>query len=752
MSILHAIRIESLGDPTATASGSSDALAKCWRIPFDARPAFDTDGLYDVEPLLVSLPDELYFEVDFRTGTASTGSLVVQMIYRETWAQRLLRGDWTRVAQLSTAITTTSATTVVLDTSGLEGTTIWLGRECILLGTESGAGPYTYSGCSRGVLGTLARKHGVDPEDDVECFNAAHGPYLQGRRVELIEVDTAASNYGGEVVKWAGVLEDITQPNTETIEIRANSLSSVFKETMLFDGVYRAERISGLGVYQARPSSNDDTRPTEPLANNGNVGLFALGDRGVYRVPTQGATNTQILFNSPDVRPYMGSPPLSEVVENYYLTDETAGAPDWPDEIHEVFATRSGTPGDSASPGDNNLPLSSNPFKLILQLLTTTESGGNGDYDLQHKGLGAGIPSAWIDVAGIEALAETIGAYVDMTGFILPPKGEPMRAYAFLQDEVLSPLGCVLTQDATQIRVVPFLGSLGLDSATTLSVSNLRDDKYQSEYRPLDGKPVDLVDVELNTPWGKAPRTRTYKSTWISNRTPRRHRSTHKVKAGGVRDEGRVSMLVFRFLSRYSRPESTRDVHGTTGVDLWPGDLVEMTHPVYTGVDGTQGLSSTPAQVIGRRYSLREGASHYTLIRGIEGRVVSPSAEAASWSDPTLTVDANAYTSTGNPRYATDADAFADVLSQTGLSNVSVVILDSDLSARGTATMTAAGSNTLTLSSATVTPVEDDVIMLAPYTTHESAGDDAVWTYYAFQADANDLLGADNDAPHTWTY
>lgn len=79
------------------------------------------------------------------------------------------------------------------------------------------------------------------------------------------------------------------------------------------------------------------------------------------------------------------------------------------------------------------------------------------------------------------------------------------------------------------------------------------------------------------------------------------------------------------------------------------------------------------------------------------------------------------------------------------------LILDSDLSVRGTVRVIAAGTNTLTLNSPTISPVAGDVIALAAYDSWgTSAERDYLHARYAYLADAADTVGSAGDDPYEW--
>ena len=140
-----ALRIEGVG----TAAGQ-------YRFSTCAAPAWDSDALY--LPTLISWPDEIGVEVDFLTGQARQTSGRFRL--RQTTTLRAALYDVSPVVVgLADSAVGQSSTTILTDTTTLAGTVAHWGREAILLGTHAGSG--TYTGCTRGYLGTQATMAGI---------------------------------------------------------------------------------------------------------------------------------------------------------------------------------------------------------------------------------------------------------------------------------------------------------------------------------------------------------------------------------------------------------------------------------------------------------------------------------------------------------------------------------------------------------------------------------------------------------------
>lgn len=119
---------------------------------------------------------------------------------------------------LSTALAW-SATTVVLTTSTFAtNAVVWVGgRECIRLGTRSGAGPYTYTDCIRGYLGTPRGRYGPYATTDGTTTWAAGtvalsvNKFIHDRRVRLYQhVPGYATDTGSCRLLYSGRVRDLT--------------------------------------------------------------------------------------------------------------------------------------------------------------------------------------------------------------------------------------------------------------------------------------------------------------------------------------------------------------------------------------------------------------------------------------------------------------------------------------------------------------------------------------------------------------
>jgi hypothetical protein len=169
---LHAIKVEGLGDVSA-----STATDKRYRICY-GRGLMDDVASYDPDGLLLDgllmWPSELSADVDFRDGRSTLSSQSFALRATDTTRGLFYRLRHSVSARLIAAMTA-SQTTIDVDTASLDGA-YTLERERIVIDGSSQStitGGYRYD-VTRAALSTLALAHGVDTTDDIEIFQTLH--------------------------------------------------------------------------------------------------------------------------------------------------------------------------------------------------------------------------------------------------------------------------------------------------------------------------------------------------------------------------------------------------------------------------------------------------------------------------------------------------------------------------------------------------------------------------------------------------
>jgi hypothetical protein len=245
----------------------------------------------------------------------------------------------------------------------------------------------------------------------------------------------------------------------------------------------------------------------------------------------------------------------------------------------------------------------------------------------------------------------------------------------------------------------------------------------------------------------------TFSDVFTRERSAAGTATSMEIDARGVEDEAAARALALYHITRWRQRIPVLRVETTRGLDVWPGDEVRVTLPALPGRDGARGWEDEACVVSAREVDLATGVHRYDLwwtgaIYNRTGRI-GPAARVVSYSAPTLTVEANVFCPAGYDP-GTDAEAWAELLAASG-TILRCLILDSDLSVRGTVRVIGAGTNTLTLNSASTSSVAGDVIVLAAYDSWGTSTErEYLHARYAYLADAADTVGSAGDDPYEW--
>ena len=414
-----------------------------------------------------------------------------------------------------------------------------------------------------------------------------------------------------------------------------------------------------------------------------------------------------------------------------------------------------------------------------------------GDVLLQYSGdappiYGMALPSAWVDSDSIAALnlivPGTLSNCMQPGKFLMPPMSEE-SAIEGVAREFLAPLFLSLTTGTNgKVRVVDWAASqvpgttYGIANAVTTDWQMTTNERVSLPMvwfeRGVTTHRVDRSTVTVARQTYIGPRGQTYSGprddtyvtvteqvvkdyfVVVSETTPfdTLTEAPKAIPVNALVDS--MDVIVARaqaVVNRYSVGVPTISLSLDSTQDYDVGDLLLVNRgdlPNNTGARAASLLLCiiTEAQ---RNVGLSGAGS-----RNIRALVVSwnngsegwgvwcPCAGVTAWSSPTATVAANLVGVAGP--YGTDAAAFAAMLAHAG-GSLPVEILDSDLSLRGTGTLTARSGNTLTITTA-VAIAADDVIVPADWTSQGAGVQAEPW---AFGADAGGVLGT-SDPPKTY--
>jgi hypothetical protein len=667
---LHAIKIEGLGDVTASATDKRYRICYA-RAFFDAPATADADGLF-IDGLQM-WPSELSADVDFRDGRATISNQTFTLRADSTTRPLLYRLRHGVVAQLIAAMTY-SQTTIDVDTSGLNGA-VYLERECLVIdgSSESSiAGGFRYD-VTRAALGTTAQAHGADTTDDVEIFQTCNT--LAGRLIQLLRVPLDSTDApADEVVLWSGVIRDINTSDTGlSLTISADGLlalvdaQQIFAErsqgrmiNALLDGQRpRLDRLSASLLIQDKPAAGSG------VVSDPQQALFMLGDdaaiKGTYTLFDQGGSFFARLLA--DSETFAGRP----------LPDDMSVYKDTP--TREVFSTRADSPSnvDSGSIGDNTLPLSSHPGKLILQLLTTTRNdntaGPNGAYDTGINALAGSIPVGLVDVAGILLWGDEIGITLDDVFFF----EDESRALGDVIREILTPLlSALISTPAGKLSIIRLKDSADYGSALSLSQSQVRSASIIHNRNLIDA--IDKVQLSYRVEPGLPPSRISARDTIKYRRQPPGEHSSLSLTLRGTRRRDLATQVIQTIIQRYHDPIPMLFVECLPTAQFELGDVISVTHSLIPDGDGGRGRTGAPMLVISRRevFSGEPGQmGEHIMVYGLldvglihpRAGHIAPSATVAASPAPTatvFTVNVNDFTEVdGSGPFDADVEGFA---------------------------------------------------------------------------------------------
>lgn len=765
MSTIYAIRIAGYGasnsddggdvDPSDIAT-TPDNRTLMWRFASDL-PASDSTGKVYVRALS-RLPNELSWGVNLKSGESVTSNLSFDLDSTSTLMGYFLRSRVGKLAN-ATAAVSASDTTLSVDATLAENSYVWWGQECIYIRSDDGGGDYTVA---RGQLGTVAVGHGVGVADDVEIFQADHGHTLQGRLVELVTIDGSQTGKVQDLenVIWRGVLDSVEWGGTE-IRFACKDLLSIVRDGRVCEDLFRVKRIYGLPGYTDQPGE----------------AYYGPAPGALVRAPYAGTTTAKTVFNCDDLAiicqltRYLDNQNGSTSVHlaisgpaasvGFRRSRAPAEDGDFPDEMWEFFSCTEGAPSNTSTPSTNTLPLSSNPYILMLQLLTTTESGGNGAYDVGIETLGLGIPEDYIDVDAFLAFGGLYGEQLGRTELALAFDGEPVDVWPLFLS-FLRPVNQTILQNREgkisivaqqEIRTVTDIGG-GFD-----------DDDIPLDAPELEGKSQHYpLTSSITGTWhypGQEEATVKVVASQVKGRLPKGYAEYEEMDLQGVADAQTARDLLVQIANQYSRPVGSVRVEAMMDKDLWPGEPLVVTLQDAPAPDGGMGMESELCTVIERSVDLESLSYRYTFLRSggalQRAGAIHLAAEVASWDGTynEATIAANAYIQDPHPQgWGSDYEAWRDTLQNLSLASIRVHILDETLAYKGYGYVDSYFFNGLAFSATpTATPVAGDIIIPAPYDESYGAPDGVLADYYAYQADSQGNIsnGSTDDPGYRWT-
>lgn len=684
----YAIKVVGFGD--ATAATATDKLYRIATGPI----ASDPDGLY-ISGALVGYPKEINLEVALLDALVEGGQATFELGGKRTTFAQVVAGLGRYDDGVNTALgsltddISASDTVVPTTTSGLDGTVIYIGLEAILLGTEIGS-TGSYTACTRGVLRTLAQAHQVS--GDRYIFGHMH--VVPGRVMELIRVPVGGG-YSNEQRLWLGAVQRRQDLTRSGMKIIGRHLLSFLEQVKLCGPErFRAEVVSGTwrsgsAIGKAGgPASADGHLPT--AGTSGSPYFLICIDGKVAHLAKWAEIGDGLVHVS--WGPSIGSLPVLANIDNVDLDEEIpvgTGCWEWftPNtDIQSQIVNR--TTGGASY-------WSRKPIPWLRAILTTTPGGGNGSSDYGARTVGAFLDEDLLDTASWDAAAARFddarisGMNLGFDGKAVP-FGDVVKA-------VLRPLHAGLGQTGDGISIVTYRDAIPYEGADA-TVTQADHVGARSNPAGLDcNDDAGLDDVNV-----KARDYLTGKEVPVESddrirqeRYPYSGASEIEIDASAYSQAPQVAARVATDIAEaYRSPPPILPVKLRAELDLWPGKIVDYTHPDVWDTTGTTvrlGLTNAAMMVVGRKLVLGERDEHYSVqaqlaLTGKGLRRVGHIANAVkvlSYTDPgasasgrhEVVVDRDAFKAEGSDPLSPDSTPFT--------AGQSLSVVDYDLARKG---------------------------------------------------------------------
>lgn len=752
-SYILAIMIEGIGQAIST-----DRQTRFSTSDYDG----DADAAYlDV---LSDWPEAIDADVDFRRGSASVGGQTFQLLADDEVVRLFIRMQPPAfIATLASEIPDSTDPDITVNlasgvsSSDLQGLHVLTEREVIRLSnTVSGAGPYTYTGSSRGRWATRPTAHKTDRRNgtlpDPQIFRASEFPVRLHRAVSFIRVPEGGADYTVEEVLWRGVLRAIDMEDMETITLHCDDLLELVRAKRLLTRLFTARR--------DRAGSSNFSGDGAPLTINGasftHTGLFSLDGKTAALVTWVG-----------DLDPWPTRAELYIDPQDGDTTTMLAGAPalsaedfDSVEEVWEIFSNHPDAPDLNTNGGSTNTRLSNNRIDLVRQILTTSdadswgEKGPNGDWDLGRAELGCAIDENLLDTDSFDEVKNRLGDKALIEGLFLGLDKEPIGALDLIE-RILQPIRCALVpRSEGKLGIAQQLSS-GDGTETTFTEEDLTEDE-PALLMNIDS-PVDRVVAIYDERPGRLPIEQPFDDHIHSRRHPSAERGEERLDMRGVGGRGferarqQALSLSLEWFSRFRQSVSELRLAlrpEASAVVLSGGDIVKLTHGVIPKVNppasgSSRGLTAMTCQVVGKTYDVDEHVVDLALevVGALHAKtgLIAPSARVAALNGSAAVDVDNTFSASLMPNQTDDTFGI--------LATYKVEIWSRDrTTSRGTAVVNNVSGGTITFDSRPAGTAVGDIIEFQVY---DNVVSDQAETF-AFMADSNDQLGAGNDAAYEW--
>ena len=386
---------------------------------------------------------------------------------------------------------------------------------------------------------------------------------------------------------------------------------------------------------------------------------------------------------------------------------------------------------------DTPVTLGGNPINIMLQILTSTGAGTNGDYDTLAAADGLGIDEDFINITSIEGVRDDwFPGPAYRFGFTIDKR---IQAKSWLETEIFKILNVYPVIDADgKFNIKPYKPPL----PATVSVQTFNEDNIiglPTYDFNLSGM---INEVECHYDWDSEDDefdTQDFyvDSTSINNRGPGKNPLVLESKGittalGGSDIFERRKKRVFQ---RYSNPPPPKITVKTffSGWLTEVGDIVPITHSLLPDIEsGTRGISDVRMEVTNRKIDWVKGQVTLDLLATSFGK--DPYCQIS----PSMTV-VTGISATQFTVSAADAAKFS-IGDELAMHYPNMTVQSASI------TITNISGTTITVDSMGATPAAG---WIAQYSTYDNCTDDQ--KLYWYLSDGSDYLGAANDPAHLIT-
>lgn len=570
--------------------------------------------------------------LDFRAGRSSSGGGAFALKMKDLVLATFERfrhpnsGHLTAEADEDDTFINTSST------AGLLANTVqYIDREAIFFGAHVGAFPGRYQDCVRGIFETVAQPHKILHKiyPSIKAINR--------RQVTIGYTPEGSTSYADEVVFRKFQLQDDGTPHALTYEADLDgwlamlSMAPVLPKqwvgihlTSFGDDDGRLEAIAFTGSPD--PGSASLILPMTFRRPNGRSPAPADGDRvlveidgGIYRgtlaaYQTDAADPSVIAGFRVDVhldRDAMYGTPASNL-----KVDDAAKLT-----CREIFASDSRAPDNGVLPGGKAtslLPLGgddSNMLTYVLQVLTSTEWGTNGDYDTAVP-FGLGMPHTAIDISGIESLrARSVG--LTAPRFFLGREADASAKVMVLLQRELRAAGFAFAENEEGVFSI-----VGMEDSSLVAVDTLRDAElvFGTLIKSDNGTANTIDSVAIRYDRGGDGRTRPLVFTDDENSEERLGpEQSDDLDAGSWTNAAVARQMGFQHLERWRNRTPKLRCTAKIKKNFNTGQAIEVTSDHVVGIDPSTkdpviGVTGSRAVVVHVDPVIGDGTTGYQLL------------------------------------------------------------------------------------------------------------------------------------------